>query len=98
MAKDMNLPWTAERHEVPRFDGPIVEWLVLDCWHVVIGRFDREEQAHFAVKAANREAYTEIASHRDAMVSALAIELGHQVAERTVDTLLGRIRRVEGLD
>ena len=69
MTRDLNLPWTTEKVEndwaLPNGAFP---WLVLDKWHVVIARFDYEEQARLAVKAANREEYEEIASHRDAMV------------------------------
>lgn len=99
MTRDLNLPWTTEKVEndwaLPNGAFP---WLVLDKWHVVIARFDYEEQARLAVKAANREEYEEIASHRDAMVRALATDLDDEAAARVVDTLLARVRRVEGLD
>lgn len=42
--------------------------------------------------------YRGIGAHRDAMVRALATEMDVDRAQRSVDTLLNRIRRLEELD
>jgi hypothetical protein len=58
--RELNLPWTTEKVENDWYlkDGAF-PWLVEDRWGVVIARFDKEEQARAAVRAANRSA-----SHR----------------------------------
>lgn len=51
----MNLPWTTEKVENDWYlKHGAFPWLVLDCWGVVIARFDREEQARAAVAAVNQ--------------------------------------------
>lgn len=41
---DLNLPWRVEKVS-PQYFTEAFPWLVLDKWGVVIGRFDREDQA-----------------------------------------------------
>lgn len=50
----LSLPWTAEFVENDWYlsDGAF-PWLVLDCWGVVIARFDTEAQTRAVVSAMN---------------------------------------------
>jgi hypothetical protein len=50
---DLNLPWMAVRvYDDWALPNGAFPWLILDVWGVVIGRFDREDQAQAVVDAA----------------------------------------------
>jgi hypothetical protein len=77
MARELNLPWTTEKVREDEWvlgANGLFPWLVLDCWGVVIGRFDYEEQAQAAVRGANRETYEE---EREAITCVSESEFRH---------------------
>jgi hypothetical protein len=52
--RELNLPWSVEYAEDDWFiPNGAFPWLVLDKWHVVIGRFDREDEARSCVDGVN---------------------------------------------